>query len=217
MSTYHEGLQTEPAASGEGMKERAVEAVAEVDAGAMHVAGVAGEEAKSVAHEAKSAARGFLDETKTQLTDQAATQQRRAADALRSAGDELSQMASSAGGRGMATGLVRGLGQRSSDAATWLQDRQPADLVREVRGFARRHTGVFLIVALGVGIVAGRLTRALASGASGSGASGAPGQRADALDGAASAGSPRDVGSRTVGCGWERHAAPGRHAAHAWH
>ena len=34
------------------------------------------------------------------------------------------------------------------------QDREPADLVREVRGFARRHTGVFLIAALGVGIVA---------------------------------------------------------------
>jgi len=164
MSTYDERSQNQAATGAEGLKERAVESVAEVDAGAMHVAGVAGEEAKNVAHEAKSAARGLLHETRMQLADQASTQKHRAADALRSTGDELSQMADSASGDGVATGLVRGLGRRTSDVATWLEDREPGDLVREVRGFARRHTGAFLVAAIGVGIVAGRLTKALASG-----------------------------------------------------
>ena len=46
-------------------------------------------------------------------------------------------------------------------------------MVREVRGFARRHTGAFLAIAVGVGLVAGRLTRALVSDAhSGGDASG---------------------------------------------
>ena len=42
------------------LKERAAGAVAEVDAAATHVAGVAGDEAGNVVHEAKDAARGFF-------------------------------------------------------------------------------------------------------------------------------------------------------------
>lgn len=161
MSSEGMGQRTDAAASGEDLKERTIETVAEVDAAAMHVAGVAGDEAGHVAHEAKRAARGFLDETRTQMTEQASTQQRRAAEALRSAGDELSEMASASPADGMATGLVRGLGRQSRDVASWLEQREPADLVQEVRGFARRHTGVFIVAAVGLGIVAGRLTRAL--------------------------------------------------------
>ena len=161
-----------------GPRERAVETVAEVDAAATHVAEVAGDEAGRVAHDAKEAARGFFDETRTQLSEQATTQQHRAAEALRTTGDELSEMAQSSSGGGLATGLVRNLGDQSKQAASWLDQREPGDLVREVRGFARRHTGIFLVAALGVGLVAGRLTRALlpegngSGGASGSAAGG---------------------------------------------
>lgn len=177
MSSEGTGQRTDAATSGEDLKERTVETVAEVDAAAMHVAGVAGDEAGHVAHEAKRAARGFFDETRMQVVEQASTQQRRAAEALRSAGDELSEMASASQSDGMATGLVRGLGRQSSDVASWLEQREPADLVQEVRGFARRHTGVFLVAAVGLGIVAGRLTRALMAdrnGSAGGGVSATP-------------------------------------------
>ena len=73
-------------------------------------------------------------------------------------------MARDARGESMAAGLVRSLGQHSSRAANWLDSREPADLVEEARGFARRHTGAFLLVAIGVGVVAGRITRALMAG-----------------------------------------------------
>jgi hypothetical protein len=165
-----------------GSRERAVETVAEVDAAAMHVAGVAGDEAGRVARDAKEAARGFFDETKTQLSEQATAQQQRAAEALRTTGDELSEMSRSSSGGGLATGLVRSLGDQTKHAASWLEQREPGDLVREVRGFARRHTGVFLVAALGVGLVAGRLTRALVS--DGKGADAASGSASGAQGGA---------------------------------
>ena len=171
------GRRDDPATTGGGedLKERTVETVAEVDAAAMHVAGVAGDEAGHVAHEAKRAARGFFDETRMQVTEQASTQQRRAAEALRSAGDELSEMARGSQSDGMAAGFVRGIGRQSREAASWLEQREPADLVQEVRGFARRHTGAFLVAAVGLGIVAGRLTRALMAERSGGAEGGMPG------------------------------------------
>ncbi len=182
MSTYETGTPANQSASSEGIKERAVDAVAEVDAGAMYVAGVAGEEVGNVAHDAKRAARGFFEETKTQLADQASSQQRRAAGALRSTADELQGLAqgTNQGSGGAATSAVRAVGRHTQKAADWLEQREPADVVREVRGYARRHTGAFLVIALGVGIVAGRITRALVSDArsgngDGSGTAGASG------------------------------------------
>jgi len=217
MSTYETGSPTDRRADGSperpspetpDVKERAVDSVAEVDAGAVYVAGVAGDEIKSVAHDAKEAARGFFDETRVQLADQASTQQRRAADALRGTGDELEGMASGtdAGSRGMATSAVRALGQQSRRAADWLERREPADVVREVRGYARRHTGAFLLIALGVGIVAGRVTRALmadahtdaalpSGGSTRARAVGVGGQQPTPTDGGAQRGMPRADGA----------------------
>lgn len=203
MSAYEEGPRTGVAARGDDLKDRAIDAVAEVDAGAMHVAGVAGEEVGSVAHDVKNAARGFFDETRTQLSEQASTQQRRAAGALRSTGDELEGLASgsSTGAGGMATSAVRTIGRQTRRAADWLEQREPADVVREVRGYARRHTGVFLAIAVGVGVVAGRITRALVSDArSGTGTTGATnGSRPELATGATAAGGTTARNAPTAG------------------
>jgi hypothetical protein len=170
MSTYDtDPYANQSTSSGTGsgdMKERVVDGAAEVGAGAKNVAGVAGEEAKTVAHDAKSAARGFLYETRTQLSDQASSQQRRAAGALRSTSDELTGLADgTATGSGVATNAVRAVGEQTRRVADWLEQREPADVVYEVRTFARRHTGAFLAIAAGVGLLAGRLTKALVSDA----------------------------------------------------
>ena len=152
-----------------GLKERATDAVGEVDQAAKHVAGVAGDEAGNVVHEAKDAARGFFAETKTQLTEQASHQQRRVAQALRATGDEFSRMANGSQDSGMAGALVSRLGEHASSVGAWLDAREPADIMREVRGFARRHTGAFIVGALAVGLVAGRLVRATVAASNGSG------------------------------------------------
>jgi hypothetical protein len=165
MSTFEQSPRDGTAATGEDMKERAVEAAAEVQAGASHVAGVAVDEAVDTARDAKEAARGFFAETRTQLSDQAAVQQRRAADALRGTGEELQGLADGATSGGAATDAVRMIGQQTRRAADWLEQREPADVVGEVRRYARKHTVAFVLTALAVGVVAGRITRALVSDA----------------------------------------------------
>jgi hypothetical protein len=48
---------------------------------------------------------------------------------------------------------------RVEELADWLKNREPADLLGEVRSFARRKPGTFLLGALAAGVVAGRLAR----------------------------------------------------------
>jgi hypothetical protein len=62
----------------------------------------------------------------------------------------------------MATNFAHEAAGRLHGAASWLEHRQPADLLDEVRNFARRRPGTFLLGAAVAGIAAGRLTRGLA-------------------------------------------------------
>jgi len=132
------------------------------------VAESAKEGVSNVAEETKSQARRLAGEAASELRVQAADQQRRVADQLRSAGDELDQMARASNNRGMATELVHEAAYRTSTIAQWLEARDPDSVLWEVKQFARRRPGVFVAAAIGVGIAAGRLTRALAESSSNS-------------------------------------------------
>jgi hypothetical protein len=59
---------------------------------------------------------------------------------------------------GPAADLVRQAGDKLEDLASWVQAREPGELVDELRAFARRKPGVFLLGAALAGVVAGRLT-----------------------------------------------------------
>ncbi|MEV7606940.1 hypothetical protein AB0N65_16020 [Paenarthrobacter sp. NPDC089322] len=123
-------------------------------------------EASHVAQEVKLNARQLLHQTKGELTDQAATQQQRVAEGLRSISDELSTMANASNQGGVASDLVQQAAQRSSSIANWLENRDPGSLLDEVKGFARRKPGAFLLIAAGAGVLAGRLGRGMADAAS---------------------------------------------------
>ncbi|WP_309103019.1 hypothetical protein [Microbacterium sp.] len=123
-------------------------------------------EAAAVGHAAKDQVRGLYEQTRTELREQAATQQRRVADGLRSVGGELGTMADNAEGGGIAADLVRQVSTRVEGVAGWIGDRDPGALLGEVKTFARRRPGTFIAIAAVAGLVAGRLTRALADGAS---------------------------------------------------
>lgn len=138
-----------------------VRATAVAEAG--NLAGKAKDEAATVAREAGTQARDLYDQARRELQDQAAQQQRRVADGLRSVGDELGSMAASSDASGVAADLVQQASSRLSSAATWLSDREPGALVADVKSYARRHPGAFIAAAAVVGVVAGRLTRALGS------------------------------------------------------
>jgi len=132
------------------------------DAG-RHVAGVAGEQAGQVASEASQQVRDLVHQTRGELTEQAATQQKRVAGGLRSLGEELHSMAQNSEQRGPATDLVKQAAERTGKVASWLEDREPGNVVDEVTRFARRRPGAFLAIAAGAGLLVGRLGRGLKS------------------------------------------------------
>ncbi|TYL50261.1 hypothetical protein [Agromyces mariniharenae] len=132
------------------------------DAG-RHVVDVAKDETRSVASETKHQARRFLGQVGDELSTQAATQQTRLAGGLRSAGSEFSEMANASTSSGYASELVRGAGERADSVARWLEQRDPRSVLEEVKGFARRRPGVFIAIAIGAGVLAGRVTRAIMS------------------------------------------------------
>ena len=63
---------------------------------------------------------------------------------------------------GIASDLARQASTRTRDAATWMENREPGEVVEEVKRFARRRPGAFLAAAAVVGLVAGRVTRGIA-------------------------------------------------------
>ncbi|MEE6271853.1 hypothetical protein [Georgenia wangjunii] len=137
---------------------------------AKKVAGTAAEEAKSTVAEASRHAKGLLDQTRTELSDQAGSQQQRLAGGLRAFSGELSQMADGAEQPGVASDLARQVSQFVEQAGDWLEQRDPSAVLDEVQRYARRHPGTFIAVAAGLGIVAGRLARSLKDNASDDGA-----------------------------------------------
>jgi ElaB/YqjD/DUF883 family membrane-anchored ribosome-binding protein len=136
-----------------------------------HVAGVAKDQASTVVSEAGSQAKQLLGQTRSELTEQAGQQQQRLAGGLRSLSEELRSMAQNSDQPGVATDLAHQAAQRSQSLASWLEGREPGQLVTELKSFARQRPGTFLLVAAGVGLLAGRLTRGLKDEAAPSGGS----------------------------------------------
>jgi hypothetical protein len=116
--------------------------------------------------DAKYQATDLYHQTKRELSDQADTQQQRIATGLRGMGDDLLSMARNSTQQGMASDLVREVSHRVSRAGSWLGSRDFNGVMTEVKGYARRSPGTFILAAAVTGVVVGRLTRALASNAS---------------------------------------------------
>src|SRR5690606_5065529 len=119
----------------------------------------------NVASTVTEQARSLFDQTTSELGSQAGNQQQRLAEGLRSLAQQFGSMAEgSSDSSGQATGLVREASQRTETLASWLEQREPGDVLEEVRRFARRRPGAFIAIAAGVGVLAGRMTRGLTSG-----------------------------------------------------
>src|SRR6476661_3610294 len=145
-------------------KEEAADVARTAAGSAQNVAQTAKDEAANVAHEAKANAQDLLSQAKSGLTSQAGTQQQKAAEGIRNISTQLHSMASAPDQQGMASDLVRQAAERTSSMATWLENREPGDLLNEVQRFARNKPGTFLLLAAGAGVLAGRLTRGLTAG-----------------------------------------------------
>ena len=132
------------------------------------VAEVAKDQASNVTAEAQRQAKDLLHQGRSEVQNQTRQQQQRVAGGLHTLADELRNMAE---GRneapGVATDLAREASDRLKSFASQLNDREPGELLDEVRRFARQRPGTFLGLAAVAGVVAGRLTRGVKDASSG--------------------------------------------------
>jgi len=135
------------------------------------VASTAADQAREVAQETQRQAQDLIAQGRAQLKDRAVTQQQKAAQGLTSLAQELRGLAdgSSAGAPGPARDLLQQASGSVEQFAGWLQNREPAAILDEVRSFARRRPGMFLLGAAAAGVLAGRLTSGVKAVHSGSG------------------------------------------------
>ena len=124
------------------------------------VASVATDQAKQVAQETQRQAKDLLEQGRTQVKDQVVTQQQKAGQSLTSLAQELRGLAdgTSSGAPGPARDLLQQASSSVESFASMLQNREPAQLLDDVRSFARRKPGLFLLGAAAAGVLAGRLT-----------------------------------------------------------
>lgn len=144
-------------------KEQAGAVAGNASQAAKDVAGTAKDQAASVAAEAKDRARDLVGETRDQVRTQATTQTQKLATTVRSLATELEGMASS-GQNGTATEVARQAANRVNSLAGYLENTQPEHILEDLRYFARRRTGLFMLGAATAGFVTARAVKAASSG-----------------------------------------------------
>ena len=126
---------------------------------ASRVADVAKGQAKDVASEVSTQARDLVGELRTQVRDQSVSQRDRLSGTLRQFGDDMAEMNRSTPGSGLASDLTSQAASKAREFSAFLDEHEPGDLIDEIRAFARRRPGTFLLAAAIAGVVAGRMTR----------------------------------------------------------
>jgi hypothetical protein len=116
-------------------------------------------EASSVAQEARYQARSLVDQTRSELRGQASNQQSALAEKLHGWASELGSMASKADESGPMSDLAQEASRKVGEFSHWLENHEPADLLDEVKRYARRRPVAFLAIAAAAGVLAGRVTR----------------------------------------------------------
>ena len=166
-------------------KEMSKDLAAEGQYSMAEVTDTAKQEAAMLAEQAKEQASHLFEELSADMREQTSLQQRKVAENLRDISNEFLSMLDQSQASGTAATLVDQASHHSGRVADWLDQREPGDLVNEVKDFARKRPGAFLGIALGAGLLAGRITRNASGsdsqdqGAAGSDLSGATGARPD--------------------------------------
>jgi hypothetical protein len=126
------------------------------------VAKTAGDQAKGVASDAANQAKTLYGQARSQAGNQMRTQQKHAADGLHALSEEVGKMAEQGGGSGPGTQVARQASDKINQIAAWLDHHEPGDVVDQVKSYARRNPGMFLLGAAALGALAGRLTKNIA-------------------------------------------------------
>jgi hypothetical protein len=149
-----------------------IEQSTRAEAGA--VAETVKDETKNVAREAQQQARTALHQVQDDLRSRADTEATRFAETLHATGRQLSSMAAAADGQGLMPTIVRDGAQAVERLASRLDQGGLDAVTGDIRRWARRSPGSFLLGAGALGFLAGRLARNL----SGNGGAPAAGETA---------------------------------------
>ena len=158
------------------------------------VAQTAKEEGRNVVQEATGQARNLADQARSEVTTQANQQRQRLAGTLRNSGQELSQFADRDAQSPLTTELARRAGQYAQSIGDYMERADPQRMLDDVRSFARRRPGTFLLIAAASGVVAGRLTRGVTAAAQGDQSTGSRRTTVGSTDGQALTSPPPPVG-----------------------
>lgn len=126
---------------------------------ASDVAQTAKEQVANVTADVREQTKQLADEARGQLTEHASSQRDRAVESLRALADDFSSMAEKSDSSGLGVQLAREGGDVAHKTADFLEQRDPTQILDEVRELARRRPGAFLVGAALAGVVAGRLAR----------------------------------------------------------
>jgi hypothetical protein len=139
---------------------------------ASDVAGTAKQQAGQVAGEAVNQLKSLTDDARNQASQQASNATEQLSTTVRSLASEMRDLGQ---GKGDANGTVAGLVQQLADRGEQLADqisaRGPGGLVQDLRSFAARKPGTFLLGALAAGVVTGRLVKGATADSTPSGSS----------------------------------------------
>lgn len=129
---------------------------------ASDVAGTAKQEAHAVQDEAMDQMKSLASSVQEEANAQASTQQQRLAEQSRTVSDDLQRI--SRGERPESDMVIRAVSTVADRAEAFtrqLETKEPRELLSDVRRFASRRPGAFLLIAAGAGLLAGRLTRGM--------------------------------------------------------
>lgn len=115
--------------------------------------------AGQVADAAKAQASDLLGKTRAEVREQVETGRTSAVASLRDLGDQLAVMTEHVDQEGTAIDAAATARDRVRGAADWLEERDPDQILQQVRRVGRERPGAFLLTAALAGVVAGRLTR----------------------------------------------------------
>lgn len=141
---------------------------------ASDVAGTAKQQAGQVAGEAVNQLKSLTDEARNQATQQASGATDKLSTTVRSFAGELRDLSQGkADGSGTVAGLAQQLADTGEQVAQHISSQGPDGLVRDLRSFAARKPGTFLLGALAAGVLTGRMVKGASadSGSSGTGTS----------------------------------------------
>ena len=128
--------------------------------GAKQVASEAAQQVTEVTRQATDQARELVGQAQSQLKEQASSQTQRAASGLADVGRQIRALGEGrADQAGMAGDVARQLADKVEEFATRVEQRGFDGTVEDLRNFARRRPGMFLLSAAATGFVVGRLGR----------------------------------------------------------